>query len=113
MKSLLPHPAGSEVPDLSAVRRPAAAPTHPKVPTLDVLAWLRAAGADPAAFGMRRPAPPAPRVDHFAQALTTTRTVRRLAAVYDALADEAEALLAELAALAPFVAQVQKAGAEQ
>lgn len=96
------HPARRETPFR---------PAYPGV-SADALTWLRAADTSWAA-PRRRPAVPEPRVDHFAQALATTRTVRRLAAVYDALADEAEALLAELAALAPFAAQVQKAGVER
>ena len=59
MSVLQRHPANSEVPDLSAVRRPAPAPTCPKVPTTVVLAELRAADtswATPA----RRPVEPEP-----------------------------------------------------
>ena len=99
--------------ELIAMRVPTIAP--PPLPpgharAVEVLRDLRAADTSWAA-PRRRPAPPAPRVDHFARALASTRTVRRLAAVYDALADETEAMLAELAELAPFAAQVQKAGA--
>lgn len=103
--------------------RAAAEATAPRTPkpfrsaypgvSADVLPWLRAADTSRAALGMRRPvAPtaPAPRTDQSAQLLASRRTVRRVVAVYDALAADVEAMLTELAELAPF-ADAVKAGA--
>lgn len=58
MSVLQRHPANSEVPDLSAVRRPVPAPMCPKVPAAEVLRDLRAADTSWAALGMRRPVAP-------------------------------------------------------
>jgi len=77
---------------------------------VEVLRDLRAADTSWAA-PRPRPVAPQPRIDHLAQLLASRRTVSRLVAVYDVVADEAEVLLAELAELAPFAAPVQKAGA--
>lgn len=71
----------------------------------EVLRDLHAADTTPAGLGMRRPAATQPKPSQHALAMASSATLRTIVGVYDVVAAEVEALLTELAELAPFAAK--------
>lgn len=90
--------------------RPRAVPASPLPPlplgaparATAVLTDLRAADSG---LGMRRPSAPGPRLSQRTFALRSLDRLVATVAVYDHVADEIDAALAELAALAPLTAK--------